>query len=147
MINMYAPFQSEMRQAAVQLLEDFSDSIDLGLQIYSGRPRTISLPCAFVDRLRETLVFNGLQRQRTVQVDVVVLHGLFDSAAAAAQKDTFVDTFVDWVSDRWHAAGSNTQIEPRTVEDDPDYVSDWQAPEVQRTYYATIITLEGYAGG
>lgn len=141
------PFQREMRLAAVTLLEDFSAEYDLGLQVYAGRPRTVALPCAFVDRLRETIVFNGLQRQRTVQVDVIVLHGLFDSAEAAAQKDAFVDTYVDWVSDRWHAAGSNTQIEPRSVEDDPSYTPDWQPQEVQRTYYGTLITLEGFAGG
>lgn len=141
------PFQREMRAAAVTLLEDFSAEYDLGLQVYAGRPRTISLPSAFVDRLRESIVFNGLQRQRTVQVDVIVLHGQFDSETAAAKKDAFVDTFVDWVSDRWHAAGGNTQIEPRSVEDDPTYIPDWQPEAVQKTYYATLITLEGFAGG
>jgi len=141
------PFQTEMRRAAVQMLDDFAAEYDLGLQSYAGRPRNIAPPTAFVDRLKETIVFSGQVRQRTVQVDVVVLHGLFDSADAAAQKDAFVDTFIDWASDRWHAAGSNTVLEPRTVEDDPEYVSDWQPLEAQRTYYASVITLEGFAGG
>lgn len=147
MINVRIPFQTECRAATVSLLENFAAEFDLGLQVYAGRPRTISLPSAFIDRMRETITFSGQVRQRLVQVDVVVLHGLFDSADAAKKRDAFVDTFVDWVSDRYHAAGTNTVVEPRSVEDDPNYVPDWQPPEVQRTYYASLITLEGYAGG
>jgi hypothetical protein len=139
-------FQTEMRAAAVQMLRDFAADFDLELQIYPGRPRSIRPPCAFIDRLRETINFDGI-RQRLVQVDVIVLHGLFDSKDAAAQKDAFVDGFVDWASDHYHAAGANTILEPRSIEDDPNYTPDWQPEEVQRSYYASLITLEGFAGG
>lgn len=139
-------FQTEMRAAAVQMLRDFAADVDIPLQVYEGRPRSINPPCAFVDRLSERITFDGL-RQRLVSVEVVVLHGLFDSKDAAAQKDAFVDGFVDWSSDHYHAAGANTILEPRAIEDDPSYTPDWQPPEAQRTYYASVITLEGFAGG
>lgn len=146
MINSRIQFQTEMRAAAVQLLTDFRADFDIALQIYPGRPRTLTPPTAFVDRLRETLTFDGL-RQRLVQVDVVVLHSLFDSKDAVDQRDRFMDAFIDWCSDHYHAAGANTVLEPRAVEDDPNYTPDWQPAETQRTYYASLITLEGFAGG
>ena len=147
MIDVRIPFETQCRIATVDMLEAFSAEFELGLQVYAGRPRSIALPSAFVDRMRENIVFSGQVRQRTVQIDVIVLHGMFDSADAALQRDAFVDTFVDWASDRPHAANENTVIEPRSVEDDPNYTPDWQPPEVQRSYYASLITLEGYAGG
>lgn len=139
-------FQADMRAAAVTMLDAYATSASLTLQTYPGRPRSINPPTAFVDRIRESIVFDGL-RQRTVTVEVVVLHGLFDSKDAAAQKDAFVDGFVDWASANYHAAGANTILEPRSIEDDPSYTPEWQAPEVQRTYYASLISLEGFAGG
>lgn len=141
------PFQTQVRSATVAMLEDFAAEYELKLQVYAGRPRNLLPPVAFIDRMRETIVFSGHVRQRTVQIDVIALHGLFDSKEAAIQRDAFVDTFVDWVSLRYHAAGTNTVIEPRTVEDDPNYTPDWQPEAVQRTYYASLITLEGFAGG
>lgn len=146
MIQTRIQFQTEMRAAAVQLLKDFAAEYGLNLQVYPGRPRTIAPPSAFIDKLREAITFDGI-RQRLVQVDVIVLHSLFDSKDAADQRDRFVDAFVDWTSDRYHAAGANTILEPRAIEDDPNYIPDWQPEAVQRTYYASLITLEGFAGG
>lgn len=138
-------FQADMRAAAVTMLEAYASAASIKLQVYPGRPRSISPPCAFVDRIREAITFDGL-RQRLVSVDVIVLHGLFDSKDAAEQKDAFVDGFVDWSSVNYHAAGANTVLEPRAVEDDPNYIPDWQDEAVQRSYYASLITLEGFAG-
>ena len=146
MIQTRIQFETEMRAAAVAMLGDFAADLDLKLQLYPGRPRTIAPPCAFIDKMRETITFDGL-RQRTVQVDVIVLHGLFDSKDAVDQRDAFVDAFVDWASDHYHQAGASTVLEPRSVEDDPNYTPDWQPESVQRTYFATLITLEGFAGG
>lgn len=147
MINTRIQFQTEMRAAAVQLLTDFRADFGVPLQIYPGRPRSISPPTAFVDRIRESIAFSGQVRQRTCQVDVVIIHGLFDSKDATTQKDAFVDAFIDWCSDRYHAAGSNTVLEPRSIDDDPNYTPDWQPQSEQRSYYSSLLTLEGFAGG
>jgi hypothetical protein len=145
MTIMRIPFQTEMRLAAVQLLTDFRQEFNIKLQLYPARPRTLNPPSAFVDRLRETIAFDGL-RQRVVQVDIIVVHGLFDSQDAANQRDAFVDNFIDWTSDRYHAAGGSTVLEPRQIEDDPNFVAEWMPPERQFTYYATTIILEGFNG-
>lgn len=140
--------QAAMRAAAVDLLTDFAADVGIGLQVYPGRPRSIHAPTAFVDRITETIEYLGPTiQQRTPRADVVVLHGLFDSKDAAEQKDAFVDDFLDWVTDRYHEAGANTLIAVTATEDVPDYVNDWMPPEQQRTWYATRITLEGFAGG
>jgi hypothetical protein len=139
-------FQTAMRAAAVALLTDYKADRGIPLQIYPARPRTVVPPCAFVDRLRERVTFTGATlRQRVPSVEVVVLHGLFDSKDAADQRDEFVDGFTEWVLDNYHAAGANTLIGAVETEDDPSYVPDWQPQEVQRSYYATRITLEGLA--
>ncbi len=139
-------FQADMRAAAVTMLEAYAASASLKLQVYPGRPRSLMPPTAFVDRIRESITFDGI-RQRSVSVEVVVLHGMFDTKDAATQKDAFVDGFVDWATANYHAAGANTILEPRAVEDEPNYTPDWQPEDQQRTYFATVITLEGFAGG
>lgn len=142
------PFQTQMRAAAVDLLTDYAFDAAIKLQVYPGRPRTLYPPSAFVDRLAETVVYTGpTMRQRTPRVIVVAVWGLFDSAEAVAQRDAFVDGFLDWVTDRFHAAGDTTLIAAIATEDVPSFVPDWVPPEQQLTYYATEITLEGYAGG
>jgi hypothetical protein len=78
-----------------------------------------------------------------VQVDVIVLHGVFDSGETVDQRDRFVDGFLDWTVERFHAAGANTNLEVRAVRDLPVYVPDWLPSDVN--YYATVITLEGAA--
>jgi hypothetical protein len=141
-------FRAGMREAAVTLLSDFREDAGIRLQVYPGRPRSILPPTAFVDRIRESLVYLGPSSiQRTPQVDITVLHGLFDSKDTVDQGDRFVDAFIDWVKTRYHSAGANTLVAVVATEDDPNYVPDWLPPEEQRSYYATLITLEGFAGG
>jgi hypothetical protein len=147
-------FQTECRAAAVELLTDYAED-DTGhtgepnskLQVYPARPRTIKPPTAFVDGISERLDYTGQLRQRLVTVDMIIIHGLFDSKEAADQRDIFVDGFADWVWVRIHSAGANTTVGVRETEDLPNYVPDWIAPAEQRTYYATRIAMEGYAGG
>lgn len=128
------------------LLTDYAASAALKMQVYPGRPRTISPPTGFVDTIRERITYTGpTLRQRVPTVELVVIHGIFDSKDAADQKDAFVDGFLDWVNTRYHQAGPNTLIGATETEDDPNYVPDWLPPEQQRVYYATRLTLEGLA--
>lgn len=139
-------FQTAMRAAAVQLLTDYAEDSGTKLQVYPGRPASIFPPCAFVDRIRESLAYLGpTSRQRVPQADIVIIHDKYDSKDAADQKDAFVDAFLDWVLDRYHSAGSNTLLAVTGTEDDPNYVPDWLPPDRQRQYYATLVTLEGLA--
>lgn len=148
MISTRIAFQTAMRAAAVQLLSDFKADSGVPLQIYAGRPKSIYPPTAFVDSMSETITYVGpTLRQRVPRAEVMLIHSLFDSEEAANQKDAFMDAFLDWVTDDYHAAGAQTLIAVVSTEDDPNYVPDWQPPEAQRSYYATRITLEGYAEG
>lgn len=140
-------FQSALRSAAVTMLENYKADAEIKLQIYRARPRTIAPPTAFVDSLRESVTFVGpTLMQRLPSVDVLVVHGVFDSGEAADQRDAFVDGFLAWVADNFHAAGGETLVGPSLVEDIPVWVPDWTPPnQEQRAYYATRITLEGFA--
>ena len=141
------PFQTYVRAAALQLVVDYAQAVGLVLTAYPGRPRTIAPPHAFIDRMREAIDFDGAYRKRLVQADVRIVWGLFDSKEAVDQRDAFVDGFVDWVTDRPHQAYGTTELEPRSVDDDPDFVPDWVPEQNRKTYFSSIITLEGYAGG
>lgn len=138
------PMQAAMRAAAVATLEAYATSVSIKLQVYPGRPASIAAPTAFVDKMTETIDYDGLNR-RVPRAEVLVLHGLFDSKEAVDQRDAFVDGFVDYMFDNVHAAGASTLIAVTDIEDDPEYIPDWIRPENQRTYYATRITLEGLA--
>lgn len=139
-------FQTAVRAAAVDLIEAYAADVGLTIQVYRARPRSIHPPTAFIDRMRETLTdYVGTIRQRTVQADVTVLHGLFDSGDAVDQRDRFVDGFADWVAERYHAAGANTLLAVTSLVDDATYRPDWVPPAEQRDYFATVITLEGFA--
>ena len=145
----------DMRAAAVDLLDGYNASLalPLKLQVYRARPRSLKPPSAFVDTIRETRVYQGIELvQRTAQADVVIVHGprlpeggSFDSGDATDQADAFVDGFVAWVDANVHAIGANTTIGAVSVEDDPTFIPDWVPPNEQLSYYATRITLEGYA--
>jgi hypothetical protein len=142
------PFRTQTRQAAVTLLTDFAKDVGLKLQIYPGRPRSINAPTAFVDSIRETYQYSNVTwRLRQPTLDIIILWGLFDSKEAVDQADQFADAFLDWVTDRYHAAGPNTIVGITEIVDDPTYVPDWQQPAEQRTYFATRVSLEGLAGG
>lgn len=134
--------QTAMRAAAVDFMTGYGTAASIRLQVYPARPASINPPTAFVDALRETITYTGLN-QRHPMADVIVIHGLFDSKEAATQRDAFVDGFIDWAMDNVHGAGANTTIAVTEVEDIPDYIPDWLPPNIQRTYYASRITLEG----
>ena len=138
-------FRADMRAAAVQLVTEYADTTGVRLQVYRARPRSIMPPCAFVDLIREDRVFTGLLVQRTPTVEMIVLHGLFDSGDAVDQGDAFMDGFLDWCDTHYHEAGANTLIGAVSTEDIPAFVPDWLPPEQQRTYYATQVNLEGLA--
>lgn len=137
-----AAFQTAMRAACVALLTAYASDAMVKLQIYPGRPRTIYPPTGFVDTINDELDYAGLRR-RTTTAEVIVIHGLYDSAEAAVQKDAFMDSFIDWATDHHDAAGPGTLVEVRRTNDLPDFVPDWMPPEQQATYYATRIELEG----
>lgn len=138
-------FQKDVRAACVTLLESFKSEVDTNLQVYPARPRTVVPPTAFVDSIRELVTYSGHLVQRRPTADVIIVHGLFDSKEAADQKDAFVDGFLDWFIDQYHAAGANTLLAIVETDDIPDYVPGWLPPAEQRTYYATRIGVEGLA--
>jgi hypothetical protein len=144
-------FSAEMRAASVALLDAYAVAADVRLQTYRARPKSLFPPTAFVDRLSEVIEYPGAVtwRQRTLRAEVIVVHGLFDSGDAVDQRDAFVDGFMDWVTDNVHAAGANTTVGLVAVDDEPAWSPDWRPANTENipTYYATRITLEGFAGG
>jgi hypothetical protein len=141
-------FRTEMRAAAVALLEGYAQAASVKLQVYPGRPRSVNPPTAFVDLISEKFEYSNVSwRMRLCTVEVILLHGLFDSKEAVDQADAFSDAFLDYATDALHQAGGNTTLAVVEMTDDPTYVPDWQPPSEQRTYYATRISVEGRAGG
>ena len=139
-------FQADCRAASAAMLRAYKAASGISLQVYEGRPGSINPPTAFVDRISETIEYVGITlRQRTPRVEIVILHGKFDSKDTADQKDAFVDGFLDWVTANYHAAGANTLVAVTSIEDEPVYVADWLPRERQGPWYATRMTLEGFA--
>jgi hypothetical protein len=145
--------QADARAAVVEFLEDYAadDPVpgtpNSKMQVYPARPRSINPPTGFVDALRSTLVYTGPTLiQQTITVDAIVVHGIFDSKEAADQKDAYVDGIIEWQRTRYHQAGANTTIGLVETEDLPNYVPEW-IENPQRTYYATRLEFEVYAGG
>lgn len=139
-------FRTAARAGAVELLNTYRENVNLRLQVYPGRPRSINPPTAFVDSISETFTaFTKHSYQRAPVVDVVVIHGLLDSKEAVDQGDDFVDGFYEWLADLPHAFGARTLVELVRTEDEPNYIPDWLPPELQRSYYATHLFLEGFA--
>jgi hypothetical protein len=141
-----------MRAAAVDLLTDYAATAGVRLQVYPGRPASLYPPSAFPDKITEQIDYMAASyvRQRTCRVEMLVVFGLFDSKEAVDQKDAFVDGFLDWCSDNVHAAGANTTIGLVSVEDEPAWTPDWNPANLKGAlgiYYATRLTLEGFAGG
>lgn len=144
--------QADARYAVVDFLTDYAaDGLvtpNSKMQVYPGRPASLNPPAGFVDSIASAIVYSGPTLiQQTVTVEAIVLHGLFDSKDAADQKDAFVDGLIEWQRTRVHEAGANTTIGLVGTEDIPNYVPDWMPPERQRTYYATRLEFEVYAGG
>ena len=146
MADRYA-LEAATRAAAVDLLEGYKADASIKLQIFRARPASVNPPCAFVDRMSARIEQTTHLFQRYPRVELIVLHGLFDTGDAVDQRDRFVDGFFDWVLDDVHAAGANTTLRLAGIEDVPVFVDDWLPPAKQRAYFATRITLEGFAGG
>lgn len=139
-------FRTDARAGAVSLLEQYRTAAGIDLQVYRARPRTIRPPTAFVDSIREQVIeYTDASRQRIPSVDVVVVHGLFDSGEAVDQGDAFVDGFLDLCADSFHGFGANTAMAAVRTADVPNYIPDWVPEGERRSYYATVITLEGLA--
>lgn len=139
-------FRTALREAAVTMLRDYGQAANLGLTVTTARPRRIHPPHAFIDNVRETILYTGpLQVQRTPTIECVVVWGVFDSEEAVAQADRFADEFLEWVTDRVHAAGASTTVGIVGIEDEPTFVNDWLPPDLQATYYASRLSLEGFA--
>lgn len=139
-------FRADVRAAAADLLTAYAASVNVRLQVYPARPRSIAPPTAFVDGIRDSIEHVGITlRQRKPIADVIVVHGVFDSLEAATQADAFVDGFLDWVAVNYHAAGANTLVAVTDTEDLPEWVPTWMPPAQQVVYYATRIAMEGYA--
>lgn len=140
-------FEADCRAAAVAFLADYASSASIKLQVYPGRPASLHPPVGFVDRIAEALDHSTRLTARNVTAEMVVLHGIFDSADTVAQRDAFVDGLIDWSEGRYHATGANTICALDRVDDDPIFVPDWVRPELRVTYYATRISLGGFRRG
>ena len=139
-------FQTKMRAACVAQFNALKTTAGINLQVYPGRPMSLFPPTAFVDRIDETINYTNQLRQRHPIAQVVALWGVFDSGEAAAQRDAFVDAWLDQITDNEEAAYAGTLIQLNTVTDEPAYVPDW-GPETQQrtTYYGTRFFVEGLA--
>lgn len=137
--------QSAARAGAQKLLDDYAAAVGLGLRTYRSRPALLKPPQGWIDRIDEDLIpFTLTTRQRIPRVVVKVAWGLYDSGAAVDQRDRFIDGFLDWVADNYHAFGTNTDVNGVAVRDDPSFTPDWIADDTN-VYLATEITLEGFA--
>lgn len=134
----------------MDLLTAYAASAGVKLQVWPARPKSLAPPTAFVDRLTEQIEFTVSIRQRICRSEVVVLHGDFDTKDAVTQRDAFVDGFLEWSEDNLDAAGPNTTLTLVAIDDEPAYTPDWRPANVTNgpnpVYYATRITLEGFAG-
>ena len=141
-------FRSQMREAAMTLLREYIDSADTKPrpQLYPGRPLKLFPPTMFPDRFVGRTEFVGdVLIRRTPTLLVTCVWGLFDSKDAVDQADRFIDGFEDWAADHYHAAGANTLIGAVAYQDDPNWIPDWVPPAEQKSYYATVLSLEGLA--
>ena len=105
-------FQTKLRAACVSQLTALATTAGINLQVYPGRPMTLYPPTAFVDKIDETINYTNALRQRHPIAQIVALWGIFDSGEAAAQRDAFVDAWLDQVTD--HADAANADDPDRT---------------------------------
>ena len=137
-------FRTELRRAAMELVGSYAEDAGVELQTYPGRPASIFPPTAFVDRIREKLdPYGPIRQQRSPTVELVVLHGVFDSQAAVEAGDAFVDGFLEYVLRNPHKAHPNSVAYVPEYQDEPAYVADWIPPDRPRVFYATTFALEG----
>jgi hypothetical protein len=129
-------------------LQAFKTDSGLNLQVYPGRPASLHPPSIWQDERRDTVEFSGVHdfqaMDHTMEVDIVALHGLFDSKDAVEQRNAFVDSFLSWLRSHRAAglAGPTSVLARLSLRDNANYVPDWVPPAQQVAYYATVITLE-----
>jgi hypothetical protein len=139
-------FSTACRAATEAVLRGYATQAVLAVSTYRARPTSLHLPHAFIDRLRETVTYVGpTNMQRRVLIDVIIVHGLFDAGDAVDQRDRLVDGFLGYLAEHFDAAGANTILSGASVTDIPVYRPDWFPEDRQETYFATLVTLEGYA--
>lgn len=139
-------WQADVRSACMTTLDAYASGANVKLATYPGRPASLAPPHAFVDVLREENVVSGHLMQRTVQADIVIVWGLFDSKVAVEQKDAFVDGYIVYLRDvpNYASAGPSSLFRVASTEDDSTFTPDWMDRANQRPYYATRITVEAY---
>lgn len=142
---MTSTFRAATRTATVTLLEGYKTLHDEALkQIYRGRPASIYTPCAFPEGIDEPDInYTAHMVQRNPRVSVRIVHGSFDSAEAVDQQDAFIDGFFSYVQDNRHAAGGRTLLAVVSIQDEPGWVPEWLPVEQQRSYYSSVVVLEG----
>jgi phenylpyruvate tautomerase PptA (4-oxalocrotonate tautomerase family) len=143
-------FRASLRGAAITLLDGYKAANNGVLkQTHRARPMSIFPPCAFVDSISESIEYTPAGAQRTPDVTIRFVRGVFDRADVADETDDLIDGFVDYVVDNRHAAGPNTLVTISSVDDDDGWIPDWVPEEQRRPYYSTTATLsgEGLFGG
>jgi len=131
-----------------QTLQAFKSASGLNLQIYPGRPATLHPPAIWQDVRRDTIEFRGTHdtnfMDHTMVVELIALHGLFDSAEAVTQRDAFMDAFESYVRNNRDVglAGPNSALLRMRLVDIPNFTPDWVPERERTTYYATLITME-----
>lgn len=137
--------RTAMRAAAVTLLEGYKAANPGSLkQIYPGRPASIFAPSAFIEAINEPDInYTAQLIQRTPRAEIRLIKGLFDSAEAVGPMDELVDGFIQYVLDNRFAAGPATLVAVISTQDEPGWVPEWLPPESQRSYYSTLVVLEG----
>lgn len=128
-------------------LEAYKDLAGIRLNVYAGRPRTIEPPHAWIDARHDTIssIVAGSAMDHSAIVEVIVVHGLFDSESAVTQRDAWVDGFNSYLRDQLRGrglAGGNSVLERWRVDDIPNFTPDWLPERERTTYYATLYRLE-----
>ncbi len=148
-VNATLDFHRLMRAGVFDLLDEYKTSSGIKLGLYPARPISLYPPHAFCDFQNEDpLLTTQGTRQRNLHSSWIIVWGLFDSKEAVDQRDAFVDGFSAYVLDQFHKVGGATDLYVGSVADLPTFQPDWGDQQQQATvYYATRITLEGFASG
>lgn len=132
--------QSSARSGTVALLTAYCAAAGLRAQIYRARPKQTKPPTFYIESITEVLTpFTAEERQRTARVTVRALWGRTDDGDAVDQRDAFVDGFLDYVADHFHAFGANTDVNAVAVADSPDFNFEGES------MFSTAVALEGFA--
>lgn len=131
----------------VAALEGYRTAVGIRLNVYPGRPATIRPPHAWIDARHDVInsIVAGSAMDHVANVELIVVHGLFDSRDAITQRDAWVDGFNTYLRNALRGeglAGGNSVLERWRVDDIPNYTPDWVPERDRTTYYATLYRLE-----